>query len=112
MGTHDVVVAADVICKDSDAGAAAASVHDSLRVGGRAYVVSGTGAHRFGVDLFNGCAKELGLKIESEKMDVKAILGVTTGEGGEDEQVFAGLRECAGFVDDMTFWFHKIERLK
>ena len=101
-----VVVAADVICKDSDAGAAARSVFDCLAVGGEAFVVSGTGDHRFGVDLFSGCCKDLDLTIKSEVQTVQQILGL-----GEHGDVILGcLEQCAGFVDDMTFWFHHIEK--
>ena len=104
----DVVIAADVICKDSDAGAAARSVHDCLKSGGRGYVVSGTGEHRFGVDLFNSECNKIGLSITTVKQGVSEILGLATKEGEVREKAMGALRECAGFVDDMTFYFHRI----
>jgi predicted nicotinamide N-methyase len=107
----DVVIAADVICKDSDAGAAARSVHDCLKSGGRAYVVSGTGEHRFGVDLFNARCKELGLKITTVKQTVEDILELSELEEESRGKATAALGLCAGFVEEMTFYFHVIEKV-
>lgn len=42
----DYIVAADVVCKDEDATAAAKTIKDCLKIGGKGYVVSGTGEFR------------------------------------------------------------------
>ena len=46
MEEVDYLVAADVVCKDSDAGACARTIYDCLKKGGKGWVVSGTGEFR------------------------------------------------------------------
>ena len=61
----DLILAADMICQRSDAVAAANSIHDALRSGGKAIVVCANGKHRFGVDSFQGECTRLGLLVET-----------------------------------------------
>ena len=69
----DVVLAADVICKATDAVAVASTVHDALKPGGRAYVVCADAAHRFGVEHFATECRKVGLQVTTQ--DVKDMFG-------------------------------------
>lgn len=64
----DVIVAADIICQADDAVAAANSIHDALKPGGRAYVILADGKHRFGVDRFQGECQRVGLDISTSNV--------------------------------------------
>lgn len=57
----DVVLAADMICQPDDAYASARTIHDCLRIGGRAVVVCADASHRFGVDHFEDACRQVGL---------------------------------------------------
>lgn len=64
----DLILAADMICQPSDAVAAANTIHDALRSGGKAIVVCANGTHRFGVDSFQGECTRVGLLVETSNV--------------------------------------------
>jgi SAM-dependent methyltransferase len=96
----DVIIAADIICQADDAIAAANSIHDALKPGGRAYVILGDAKHRFGVDRFQGECQRVGLDISisnvADLYDGKLL----------DQNMYL----TTGYVEGMTltmFFIHK-----
>lgn len=63
QGQVDVVIAADMICQPNDAVAAANTICNALKPGGKAYVILGDAVHRFGVDRFEGECQQVGLDV-------------------------------------------------
>jgi len=59
----DVIIAADMICQPEDAVAAANTIQDALKPGGKAYIILADAAHRFGVDRFEGECHRVGLHV-------------------------------------------------
>jgi len=66
--------------------------------------VSGTGEFRFGVSIFKDECIKAGLKCETKIVTAQEILG-------EGDDMIEGLKECSGYVDEMTFYFHEIEKV-
>ena len=104
----DVIIAADVVCKDDDAVACSNAIFDALKPGGVCHIISGTGEHRYGVDIFQGECIKRGLSCESVVVTAEDIL-----VGGEALELgLQGLQQCAGWIPTMTFWQHEITKKK
>ena len=104
----DVVLAADVICKPEDAVAAANTIHDALRPGGHAYVISADAQHRFGVDRFRDESLRVGLAVETSNVSDMydgALIFSSQGEGGKQ-----GIEQCSGYVEGMTLTFFHVTK--
>lgn len=61
--TVDLVLAADMICQPTDAVAAARTIHDTLSLNGRAFIVCADSRHRFGVECFEEECRRLGMLV-------------------------------------------------
>lgn len=96
----DVVLAADMICQQEDAIAAANAVYDALVPGGKAYCVCADSTHRFGVDRFASDCKLVGLNVEMWSVQ----------ELYEGEFLKAGLEKTAGYVEGMTLTFFALQK--
>lgn len=95
----DVVVAADVICQADDAYAVANTVHDCLKVGGRAVVVCANANHRFGVDHFRTACDRVGLNVTENRMAL---------EDGLSED----LLKASGYVPGMGMDLFQIRKVR
>ena len=98
----DVILAADIICKPQDAVAAANTIHDALRPGGRAYCVCADAAHRFGVDRLSTECKRVGLTVQV--MDVREL------ENGQLLLEYNGLDCTSGYVESMSLTMFFIDK--
>ena len=104
----DVVVAADVICKPEDAIAVANTIHDALKPGGKAAIVSADAKHRFGVDKFEAECHRLGLSIISTDVaDINNgdLLSSCYGSGN-----LSGIESTSGYVTGMSLTMFQIEK--
>lgn len=96
----DVVLGADIICQASDAYAAARTIHDSLKVGGQAFIVCGDSEHRFGVEKFEEACRLHRLEVSME--NVKNLY--------DGRLMSACIEKTTGYVENMTlklFVVHK-----
>jgi predicted nicotinamide N-methyase len=92
----DLILAADMICQPSDAVAAANSIHDALKKGGRAIVVCADGKHRFGVDCFlDECRRVGGLVVETSSVTANT----------------ESMHLAAGYVEGMSLTMFTIEKV-
>jgi predicted nicotinamide N-methyase/predicted Fe-Mo cluster-binding NifX family protein len=91
----ELILAADIICQEDDAFAAANSIHDVLRSGGKAIIVCASGNHRFGVDAFEGACLGVGLDVHVSSMEVN----------------LESLKLTAGYVEGMSLKMFKIFKL-
>ena len=91
----DLILAADMICQPSDAVAAANSIHDALKPGGKAIVVCGDGKHRFGVDCFESECQRVGLVVETSSVVAN----------------MESLHLTAGYVEDMSLFMFTIDKV-
>jgi predicted nicotinamide N-methyase len=99
----DIVVAADVICKASDAVALAHTLKCCLSQEGKAYIVCATSHHRFGVDRLEEECHAVGLGIKSTP-----VADILEGQLLSREN---GLEQTSGFVEGMEFTFFEISNL-
>jgi predicted nicotinamide N-methyase len=108
----DLILAADTICKPSDAIAVSNTIHDALIPGGEAIVVSANAKHRFGVDIFEDECKRVGLHVVTtdvaEMCDGKLLPASNV---SEDEDP-CGIRQTSGFVDGMTLTMFRVTKPK
>ena len=96
----DLIIAADTICKASDAVAVSKTIYDALVPGGEAIVVSANAKHRFGVEIFEDECKKLGLRVT-----VANVGDMCNGKLlpiDKDAKDPCGIRQTSGFVDGMT----------
>ena len=96
----DLIIAADTICKASDAVAVSKTIYDALVPGGEAIVVSANAKHRFGVEIFEDECKKLGLRVT-----VANVGDMCNGKllpMDKDAKDPCGIRQTSGFVDGMT----------
>jgi len=101
----DVILAADVICRNEDAVAASKTIYDVLRPNGVAFVVCANAEHRFGVDIFANECQERGLKVIAETSNVEEMLG-----SGEHLYFERMMQSAAGYVDSMKLTFFRINK--
>lgn len=97
----DLVLAADMICQPSDAVYAANTIHDTLRSGGRAYVVCADAAHRFGVDHFERECNRVGLTVATHN-----VSDLYHGKLLQDSD----LEKTTGYVEGMSLTLFVIEK--
>ena len=96
----DVVIAADMICQPSDAVAAANTIYDALKPGGKAYVILGDAVHRFGVNHFEGECRRVGLEV--------ALSNVADLYDGK--LIDQNMHLTTGYVDGMTLTMFLIDK--
>ena len=68
------------------------------------YIIFSCNYVRFGVSIFKDECIKAGLKCETKIVTAQEILG-------EGDDMIEGLKECSGYVDEMTFYFHEIEKV-
>ena len=66
----DLVLGADIICQDTDSRAVAKSIYDTLKPGGKAYILCANAEHRFGVDCFEKECVEARLYVDVHQIIV------------------------------------------
>jgi len=103
--TVDVILAADVICKDADAFALAHTLRRSLAASGKAFIVCATANHRFGVDKFHKYCTHVGLGIVSTPVEDIMNGQLLSGDG-----VQQGLEQTCGYVQGMKFLFLEVSK--
>lgn len=104
----DLILAADTICKPSDAVAVANTIYDALIPGGEAIVVSANAAHRFGVDIFEDECKRVGLDVTTSNIaDMCDGKLLPKDQNSEDP---CGIRQTSGFVDGMTLTMFRVKK--
>jgi predicted nicotinamide N-methyase len=64
----DFILGADIICQPDDSFAAARTISDALKPGGRAIVICGDSKHRFGVEVFEEACQSVKLGISGTKV--------------------------------------------
>lgn len=99
----DIVLAADMICRAADAVGAANTIHDAVKVGGRAIVVCANAEHRFGVDCFEGECRRVGLNVVS-------VEDLEHAYGGKLLACTTGLEQTAGYVEGMRLTMFVLEK--
>jgi predicted nicotinamide N-methyase len=100
-----LVLAADTICKPSDAVAVSKTIFDALVPGGEALIISADANHRFGVDIFESECKKRGLIVNVT--DVADLYDGKLLPQTKDSPDPCGLRLTSGYVDGMALkMFH------
>jgi predicted nicotinamide N-methyase len=102
----DLILAADTICKPSDAVAVANTIYDALVPGGEAIVVSANAEHRFGVDIFEDECKRVGLEVTT--MNIADMCDGKLLPRDKDSEDPCGIRQTSGFVDGMTLTMFRV----
>ena len=92
------------ICQPSDAKAAANTIHDTLKIGGVAYVVCADAAHRFGVEHFEAECHRVGLTVKAR--DAKEAYY----EGKLAMNCNSHLEQTAGYIESMTLTMFTIRK--
>lgn len=92
----DVVLAADVICQPDDAYSTANSIHDALKPGGNAFVISANAAHRFGVEYFVDACKRVNLNVQANEVG--------------DDLLTEDMKHASGYVPGMQLTMFKISK--
>ena len=95
----DIVVAADIICKPDDAIAAAKTCHDVLAIDGKALIICGDSAHRFGVDIFADECRKVGLLVTVTKIDRRELISSSQ-----------NLESTSGYVEGMLLNFFTLTK--
>jgi len=104
-----VVLAADVICKPTDAIAVSKTIFDCLVPGGKAYVLCGNVKHRFGVDSFEGACQNIGLRVTATVL--------SSDDNGNNKanddcgDLDSLLNVCSGYVKEMDFLLFELTKL-
>jgi len=104
----DLILAADTICKPSDAVAVSKTIYDALTPGGEAIVVSANAEHRFGVDIFEDECKRVGLEVTTTN-----IADICNGKllpKDKDSEDPCGIRQTSGFVDGMSLTMFRVTK--
>ncbi|CAJ1966708.1 unnamed protein product [Cylindrotheca closterium] len=96
----DLILAADVICQKEDAFAAARSILCSLKVGGKAIVVSADSEHRFGVECFQQACEELGLLVTTR--DVRKMC--------DGKLLSIDMDKTTGYVSGMKLTMYTVQK--
>uniref|UniRef100_A0A7S1YYY1 Calmodulin-lysine N-methyltransferase n=1 Tax=Ditylum brightwellii TaxID=49249 RepID=A0A7S1YYY1_9STRA len=117
----DIVLAADIICKPSDAVAAANTIYDALKPGGQAVVVCADAEHRFGVDLFESECKRVGLTLDcatsvADLYDGTLLVpsstsgqGIDKGRNGNNRGK-NNMQQTCGYVEDMKLTLFMMQK--
>jgi predicted nicotinamide N-methyase len=100
MPPVDLIIAADVICKPSDAVAVSKTIYDALTPGGEAIIVSADAKHRFGVDIFEEECQKVGLQIFV--IDANDLCGGKLLPQCAHDDDPCGIRQTSGFVEGMS----------
>lgn len=103
-----VVLAADVICKPTDALAVSKTIFDCLVPGGKAYVLCGNVKHRFGVDVFEGACQNIGLRV------IASVLSAHDKDSDkandESKEIDSLLDFCSGYIQEMDFLLFELTK--
>lgn len=94
----DVVLAADIICQESDAVAAAKTIYDALVPNGRCFVVCADSDHRFGIEIFQEECEQIGLTV------------TTTNVADMSTDLLSDCHSTSGYIDGMNLTFYDIQK--
>ena len=94
----DVVLAADIICQESDAVAAARTIYDALVPNGRCFVVCADSEHRFGIEIFQEECEQIGLTV------------TTTDVADMSTDLLSDSHGTSGYIDGMNLTFYDIQK--
>jgi predicted nicotinamide N-methyase len=94
----DVVLAADIICQESDAVAAAKTIYDALVPNGRCFVVCADSDHRFGIEIFQEECEKIGLTV------------TTTNVADMSTDLLSDCHSTSGYIDGMNLTFYDIQK--
>lgn len=103
-----LILAADTICKPSDAVAVSKTIYDALLPGGEALIVSADAKHRFGVDIFESECKKRGLIVDAT--DVADLYDGKLLPQTKDSPDPCGLRLTSGYVDGMKLTMFHVKK--
>jgi predicted nicotinamide N-methyase len=103
-----VVLAADVICKPTDAIAVSKTIFDCLVPGGKAYVLCGNVKHRFGVDMFEGACQNIGLRVTTTVLSSDENDNNKVNDDSRD--IDSLLNFCSGYVKEMDFLLFELTK--
>lgn len=103
-----VVLAADVICKPTDAIAVSKTIFDCLVPGGKAYVICGNVKHRFGVDVFEEACETIGLRVIATVLS--AHEKESNKEHDECDEIASLLNFCSGYIQEMDFLLFELTK--
>jgi len=104
----DLILAADTICKPEDSVAVSNTIHDALRPGGEAIVVSANAQHRFGIDIFERECERNGLQVT-----IHNVADMCEGKllpKDLDSEDPCSIRQTSGFVDGMTLTMFRVRK--
>lgn len=96
----DLAIAADIICRPSDAIAAAKTCYDVLKPDGIAIIICGDSNHRYGVEIFEEECRKINLHVRSEVLQSSKLRGILK----------KSLHTTAGYVDDMNLKLFLIKK--
>mmetsp|Transcript_5410 Transcript_5410/g.7819 ORF Transcript_5410/g.7819 Transcript_5410/m.7819 type:complete len:453 (+) Transcript_5410:25-1383(+) len=97
----DLILAADMICQPTDAVAAARTIHDSLSLHGKAFIVCADSRHRFGVEFFEEECRRLGMLVA-----VRNVANLYDGKLIDDT-----ISMTAGYVKGMSLSMFTVEKI-
>lgn len=104
-----LILAADTICKPSDAVAVSKTIFDALLPGGEALIVSADAKHRFGVDIFESECIKRGLTVDTS--DIEDLYDGKFLPQTKDSPDPCGLRLTSGYIDGMKLTMFHVRKL-
>lgn len=101
--TVDIILASDIICQPEDAYGLAKFISQSLKIGGKAIIISADSKHRYGVEQFESACQQFEGLIVVTASNVEKML---------NSCLAADMNKTAGYVHDMKLILYHIEKIK